>query len=618
MPLIQDLIHKIEVGGGSRVFRVGAAVLAVLLLAFGFNMRGYRNMGTQEAMDAAQVGRNIAQGKGFTTLFIRPLSIYLVKKRNLERRGGLTPEVSADPAQLKGMHPDIANPPLYPLLLAGLMKVAPLDYAASSSKPFWSERNRFSRYEPDFVIGLLNQAIFLTVILLVFLLARQLFDAGVAWLSAALLLGSELLWRFSVSGLSTMFLLLIFTGLTWCVVLLEQEIREAKWGPLGSVGLSFAAGVLLGLGGLTRYSFCWVLIPLLGFVVLFGGRQRVTLALISLITFAVVMAPWIIRNYNVSGTPFGTASFAVIESTMYFTDTQLQRSLDPDFSRLNVLMATLMPFWLKLMTNLRQIVQTDLPRLGGSWISAFFVVGLLVNFRSPAIRRLRYFLLMCLGVFVFTQALGRTYLSDESPDINSENLLVLLTPFAFVYGVSLFFLLLDIINLPLKGLRYAVLGAFSVIVCLPMIMAFLPPKTIPVAYPPYYPPAIQTIATWVKEKELTMSDVPWAMAWYGQRQSVWLTLKCRTDVKDPTRNESFFAINDFIKPIVILYLTPETMDSRFLSQWVRAGEQSWGAFIIESMVKKKIPEDFPLGETQSGWMPEQLMLADWQRWRKSP
>ena len=52
----------------------------------GYNWRAFKNMATQEAMDAAQLARNIAQGKGYTTLFIRPFSIYLVKKHNLERR----------------------------------------------------------------------------------------------------------------------------------------------------------------------------------------------------------------------------------------------------------------------------------------------------------------------------------------------------------------------------------------------------------------------------------------------------------------------------------------------------------------------------------------------------
>jgi hypothetical protein len=241
----------------------------------------------------------------------------------------------------------------------------------------------------------------------------------------------------------------------------------------------------------------------------------------------------------------------------------------------------------------------------------------MVSFRNLAVRRLRYFVLGCLGVLVIVQSLGRTQLSEDSPEINSENLLILLAPLLLIYGVSLFYLLLDQINLPFLQFRYIIIGGFSVVVCLPMIFAFLPPRPRSVAYPPYYPPHIQTIANWLKEKELTMSDVPWAMAWYGQRQSVWLTLRCMRDTNDATTHEDFFAINDYQKPINILYLTPQTMDARFLSGWIRAGERSWGSFILDTIVKKKVPDYFPLNQTQDGWLPEQIMLADWQRWTKS-
>ena len=58
----------------------------------------------------------------------------------------------------------------------------------------------------------------LVVVVLTFFLARKLFDTNVAWLSAILVLGCELLWRFSVSGLSTMLLMIIFFGLIWCIL----------------------------------------------------------------------------------------------------------------------------------------------------------------------------------------------------------------------------------------------------------------------------------------------------------------------------------------------------------------------------------------------------------------
>jgi hypothetical protein len=613
MSILQDLLHKAEVGGGTRYLRVGLALLGVVLLTVGYNWRAFRNMGTQEAMDTAQLARNIAQGKGYTTLFIRPFSIYLVKKRNKEREGASAVGASADLARLKTMHPDLANPPVYPVMLAGLMKIVPFDYTITTTKPFWSNAGRFWRFKPDFTIAMFNQVLFVALITLVFFLARRLFDPAVAWLSCGLMLGTELLWRFSVSGLSTMLLLVIFLGLAWCVALLEEEARAPKWGALGILVLAALCGAVVGLGGLTRYAFGWLIIPVLVFVILFGGRQRVVLALIALAAFLAVMAPWVARNYYVSGKPFGTATYTVVESTMLYPENRLERSLEPDFSRLY-----LMAFWLKLNTNLRQIVTSELPKLGGSWVTAFFLVGLMIRFRNPAVTRLRYFLMGCVLVLVVTQALGRTQLSEESPDINSENLLVLLVPLVLVYGVSLLFLLLEQMRLPFRELRYIVVGLFSLVACLPMLFVFLPPRTTPVAYPPYYPPAIQTVAGWLKEKELAMSDIPWAVAWYGQRQCVWLTLKCTPDAKDPNTHEDFFAINDYQKTINALYLTPQTMDARFLTQWMRAGEQSWGGFILESMVKKKVPDGFPLSESQTGWLPEQLVLTDFRRWPKTP
>jgi hypothetical protein len=139
-----------------------------------------------------------------------------------------------------------------------------------------------------------------------------------------------------------------------------------------------------------------------------------------------------------------------------------------------------------------------------------------------------------------------------------------------------------------------------------MIFTLLPPKAIPIAYPPYYPPDIQHTAGWMKPDELTMSDVPWAVAWYGQRQCVWLTLNADDD---------FFAINDYMKPVQALYLTPETMDGKFVSDWVHAGKSSWGNFIIPVVLQNQIPTGFPLRHAPTGFLPDRLFLTDWDRWK---
>ena len=101
--------------------------LVLLLLAMGYNWRAFHNLNSQEAMDTAQLARNLAEGKGYTTLFIRPFSLHLVKKRSEAKLGPQPSNSHADYTQIKGMHPDLANPPVYPCLLAGLMKVLPFN-----------------------------------------------------------------------------------------------------------------------------------------------------------------------------------------------------------------------------------------------------------------------------------------------------------------------------------------------------------------------------------------------------------------------------------------------------------------------------------------------------------
>jgi 4-amino-4-deoxy-L-arabinose transferase-like glycosyltransferase len=625
MAFLQDWIHNLEVGPWFRKLRIMVVCLVLAVAVGGFNLRSYRNMSTQDAMDTAQVARNVSEGKGFTTLFIRPLSVHLVKKHN-EGTGGAAKEGdSTDYARLKGPHPDLANPPLYPCVLAGWMKVYPLLFKAAdgirnvmpefiknrlpefnleTDNRLWQKDKRFWWAPHDFMIAMFNEVLLFIVIWLTFLLARRLFDRTVAWMSAVLLLGSELLWRFSVSGLSTMLLLAVFMGLVWCLVFFESEAREPKAGPKRLLLFAGAAGLMVGIGVLTRYAFGWLIIPVVAFLVVFGGQQRVKLGGLAFGVFLVMLSPWVVRNVSVSGTPFGTAGFSVMENSI-FNGNRLERSLNPQFD-----VNFVKPITSKLIINSRSIVQNDLPRLAGSWVTPLFLVGLMLPFNNLAIRRLRYLILACLAMLVIVQALGYTHLSDDSPEINSENLLVLLAPLVLVFGVSLFFVLLGQLSFALPVLRYAVVGLFAVLACLPMVSSFLPPRTIAPAYPPYFPPRIQLLSGWMKENELMMSDIPWAVAWYGNRQCILMTRDAQDD---------FFAVNDYLKPVRALYLTQLTMDSRFLSGWVQAGERSWGSFVVQSALLSQIPPNFPLriAPPPPGFLPEQLFLTDWERWKKT-
>jgi 4-amino-4-deoxy-L-arabinose transferase-like glycosyltransferase len=456
-----------------------------------------------------------------------------------------------------------------------------------------------------------NQFLFLVLIGLVYFWARRMFDPAVAMTSAILLFGSEVLWRFSSAGLSTMLLLLIFMGVVWCLTIFSSELIDPKRGPMTPLVMTVATGLLLGLGFLTRYGFGWLIIPTVLFYVLsLKGPSRVLLTLFLVLTFAAVTIPWMIRNYGVCGAPFGTAGYSLIQGAGLFPENRLDRSLHPEIQY------SIRAVWLKLLINSRLILQNEFFTFAGGWTVALFLVGLLVGFRNLILRRIRYFSVGSLALLFLVQVLGRTQLSEDSPGINTENYLVLLLPIVIVYGVGMFFMLMDQIALPARQLRYAVLAVLVALSCSPFAFALLPPKGGPLAYPPYYPPTIIETAEAFRQSDLLMSDIPWAVAWYGNRQCVWLTLNATHNPKDPTENENFFAINDMLKPINGVYLTPKTMDMHYQSDLIRAGAYSWGNLLLNTMLRGEVPTPFPLREIAPGYLPEQMFLTDWKRWNK--
>ena len=599
---LQSAIHTLEVGRGARVLSV-----LVILLVFGglgvlYDTRAYHNFNSPEAMDTAQVARNLAEGRGYTTDFIRPFSIYLLDKHNRTAPPADAAATNApDFAQLNSPHPDLANAPLYPVLLAGYMKAWTPRWQVETRKPFWSEGGSFRRYMPEFRIAILNQVLLFLVVLLTFLLARKLFDAPAAWLAAGLILGLDGLWKFSVSGVSTMLLLVIFLALAWCLVRAEESGRALATKTSRLFAIAFFAGLLVGLGMLTRYSFGWLMVPVIIFLSQFGGPRRAGLAVTAFLAFALVATPWLLRNLAVSGTLFGTAGFAVVEGTFGFTGTRLMQSLHPDLTSAY----WLAPYQSKLLSQLQSFTAGDIFRLGGGWLGVLFLAGLLLGLRNSAARRLRYFILMCLGIFILVQTLGRTNLSWLSPEFNSENLLALLTPFVVIFGVAFFLTMLDRMELPSLEARLGVLIVLAVLVWQPLVATLLT-KTQPVSYPPYYPPDVQKISNWMQPDELMMSDIPWAVAWYGRRQCTWTTINSQYE---------FFQLNDYVKPVHALYLSLNTLDGKLFTECLQGGVDSWGNFVLKTVAANQLPPGFPLKNFPLETLLSGLYLTDRERWQ---
>lgn len=590
MPRIQELIHSLESGLLGRAVRMAALFLGVVTMAVVFDLREFQNLRNEEAMDAAQLARNLASGRGFTTHYVRPLSMGVLMRHNDDR----------DP-QIKGDHPDLANAPLYPLLLSGLMRVPNLfEYTIGSPK-----EGQFRRYAPDLLIAVLNQTLFFLTIALTWLLARRLFDGTVATLTAILMLGCEMLWQFSASGLSTMLALLLFVGLAYLLALLDEGARATPtMGSGRAIALAAATGVVCGLLLLTRYSLGVIVLPVLGLLALGLPTRRLILPAVTLVFFLATSSPWLVRNVRVCGNPFGIAPYSLVQETSTFTDNWLDRTTDPDLTSVGSSDLTR-----KFFLGAADLVRDEIPAIGGSWLTAFFLAGLLIPFVDLGRSKLRWFTLASIVFLGAAQILARTHLSTDIPRINSENLLILLTPLVFMFGAAVVCLLVSSLELPAEAWRTVIYSGVTLVMWIPLLITFGPPRTYPIAYPPYYPPTLQRVAGWFEPNELIMSDMPWAIAWYGNRQSVLLS-------RNP--DDKFLDINDWQKPVSAVHLSRLSLDQRFLSGWVLNAKE-WGRFIIEMLTKGEVPKGFPLRKAPAfiSTFPDHLLLADRIRWQES-
>jgi hypothetical protein len=648
---LQEFIHKLEEGEGVWAMRIVVAVLALVTLGVWYNLNEFQNFRTADAMEAAQLARNLARGEGYTTQCVRPLALHLV-----EQKQGVSARLSKQP------HPDLATPPVYPTVLAALMKVLPFRYDITP---------RFWRYQPELIIAIFNQCLFILTVWLTYRLARRLFDLPVALVVAAVLLTSDIYWKFSVSGLSTCLLILIFCLVLWTLFALESASRApavvatptpapastptppaspegavagasapatseaaqvvpamsnlepdsnepgpgpmpwlapqdvlAAPAPAGRVALlALVLGALIGVGMLTRYSFGWLLLPAVGSAMVWLRGRRALVAGLAVLAFLLVVSPWIYRNYSLSGQLFGIQGYAPYQDTVPFPETRLERSLNPDLSTVEA-----RDIVRKLFGNVGDIVQNELPRLGGgSWIAAFFLVGLFLRFRAPGLGRLRLFVLLSVVLMILVQGVGRTHLSYDVLTVNSENLLVLLLPGVALFGTALFFVLLDHMNLAILELRLFMVVLFVGVAAAPLVITLLPPRVYPIIYPPYLPPWIQESARFLQRNELIMSDMPWAVAWYGDRTCVWNTLDS---------GKSFYTVNDEQKAVSALYLSPLSTDAKFLTQVLQGQDYEWSRFAVEVLTRTNLPAAFPLKHARKKYSPDQLFLCDRPRWQE--
>lgn len=571
---VQELIHQLEMGPLKTVVLRAAFVAVVAALAALYLFYSFHGLDSETAMDQAQIGRQIAAGAGYSTLYIRPLAIWQLQSMREDQGGALS----------SGFFPDTYNFPLNPALNAALLRPV---------KRWWPMGPTDMVYKMDRLLAAAGIVMFLVSVTLTFFLVRELFDPKIAWLTAGLVLLTDMMWRFSVSGLPQNVMLLLFTA---ALLFVHRALNAREEEKTGRMLLHLAAtALLLGLATLAQPVATWIFLGFLAFTALWFRPRGVSAPLVFFI-WLLVVAPWLVRNYLICGNPFGLGIFAILDGTSG-SESSFMRNLNPDMLAFGSIRG-------KLRSGFTGQFENLFSYLGFNAAAATFFFALLHVFKRHATNMLRWAVaLMWLGA-----ATGMAQFPPQGA-VSANQLHMLFVPVFAAYGMAFLLVLWNRLDLRLNVAKKGFLGMVCVVTALPMAVNLLTTPPMSFAWPPYIPPIINTVSRWMKPGEIICSDMPWATAWYGGVPSLLL----------PSDIQQFLGISDYKTlggPVNGLYLTPVSGNKPFLSQIARGEYAAWGNFILRRPDLTPNFSSFPLQQ----FVPlpingESIFFSDSPRWQ---
>ncbi len=572
---LQDLVYSLDAGAGLRIVRVLLFCLFVLGLIVIFTARQFRGLDSEAAMDYAQLGRNLAQSNRYITQCVRPVTIAHVSANTF------------DGDSLIGFHPELFRPPAYPALLAGAFKFCNLIGVDLFPGSTGLQGGVAYPAEQRVIIPINNLFAALTG-LFVYLIGRKLFAHKIGLLSALTYFLSAMVWEDSIAGTGIPVLTFFVLGAFYFALLSMINRRERRpmvnWMSLYLVSIGFAGAAFL-----TNYAAVAVLPGLALFILLMGTRTHRSghLAFFYMVLALAAVSPWLIRNYQVAGTPLGLAPHTALMETVKYPGDALMRTLKPDFNLLRDLTAVRA----KWSANFSRLYTDHFTVLGGGLLITLFAVTFFYRFVRVHVHNLRWgiglsMVLFFVGAGFFTESAYQLY--------------HIFWPFVILYGLAFFFILLDRLDISINLYKQALTGLVIALSALPLLVTvFLSPAP-KSTYPPYHVPFIMRVSELLKPTEIMCSDMPWATAWYGKRVSILL----------PQTLDDFYDITDFQgKYISGLYITTLTKDKPFTSGLFSGPEKTWFPITMG-----QLPKDFPLRHGFQLNNNDQLFLTDSIRW----
>ena len=479
--------------------------LVLIIFTLGNLFVLFKGLNSPQAMDQAQISREIARGHGFTTKMIRPVA-YDQAQRAQKRS-----------ISLVGFQ-DTYHSPLNPLLNAAVLKIIGADKPNS-----WQMGANEMVFPLDRVIATVSTLFFLLAIGVNYLLIARIFDAKIAGVCAILMLFCDSFWNYSLSGLPQMLMLLLFSSALYFAYRAVEATTEGRL----AMTPALIAGVFFTLLALTHWMTVWIALGYIIFAaVTFRPRGVIGITILVLLIIAGI-GP-ILRNQSITGSPFGTAFLTVYNGLSNSGEAAVMRTADLESEPLVIdgLIAKI------LRTTLMQSMDI-IPLLGGIIVAPLFFLSLLHPFKRASISSFRWAIL----VMWILAAFGLAIFGISKDPLDPNQIHLLFAPIMTAYGlafVSILWSRLEFVaSTPmLRNVHYFLIVG---ICALPLVLA-LPMKVrvgmhlrdrggVP-NWPPYYAPALNSktagIRGWTTDDQVVFSDQPWAVAWYADRLSIWL------------------------------------------------------------------------------------------------
>lgn len=572
---LQNLVYQMDAGSGRKVIQAVLFGLFALAMAALYTFTNFQGLRDARAFEEAQLARNFVRTGRLETQCVRPLSIGHLAERDPAGNGVVQ------------AHPDVLHPPLWPLTLAGALRLTGIPETGvptTATVQGW-----------DYVPVALSHLFTMLSALWIWLIGRKLFDLRVAGLSAGAFLISDLIWRHSTLGGDLSLAMFCVLGAVYAALWAaeppalppdEGESSGTAWRWL----LPLLVAAFLTAGAfLTRYATGTIGVALLFYLGTSGRRHAWAHASLYAGLVVVLVMPWMVRNIVVCGTPLGLVFHDMLTDSYLFPGDVLFRSLAPEMPDVG---AALYAVQLKMMANLRRFSSQGLGLADGGILLALFGAMYLHRFVRPASRRLRW----CLVPAALLLLLIASTFGEES-----LRGLVVYWPLAIPYAWAFFMVLLDRLQVELHSFAAAAISLVMFLSGLPLLLNVLPPRT-GLPYPPYFHRYIGWVSNMLDRGDVMVTDIPWAVAWYGGKTAVLL----------PAHIDDFYTIHEQYQPITMTYFTTETRDK----PWVRglsdpsAPEHSWYQIFAEG----KVPTTFPLTHGRFIAGTDQFLLADRVRW----